>query len=265
MRRIRRKRQMLAAGILTLSCTFPSQAGQWHMDERGWKWQSDQGVSPAGGWQWIDGNGDGVYENYYFQENGYLLVSGVTPDGWQVDANGAQLVNGAVRSLHLGIDSLDWEIVATDIPIAGEVLSLTEDIEGTDSVMTDEVLEEAALLIAQLVNEEREARGKSALILEEELSENAAVRAGELVQTFAHTRPNGESFRTAITAQCRGAGENAAKVAIGSAEQIAQRVVNGWIASAIHHSAMLQSKWKRTGVGLWAEDGQVYAVQLMVR
>ena len=267
MRRNRRKQQMLATGALTLLCTFPVQAGQWHMDENGWRWQSDQGISSAGSWQWIDGNGDGIYENYYFQENGDLLINGVTPDGWQVDENGAQLADGAVRSLNLGTDSLDWEIIATEIPMTGEALSPAQEREPEkmDLQVTDEVLEEASLLIAKLVNEERSARGESALIWNEELSENAVVRAEELTQTFAHIRPNGESFRSAITPDWRVAGENAAKVAKGSAEQIAQRVVDGWIDSAIHHAMMLQRQWECVGVGLWEEGGQVYAVQLMVR
>ena len=46
-------------------------------------------------WAWIDGNHDGIAENYYFDENGYLSTD-TASQGLQVNENGALLINGAV-------------------------------------------------------------------------------------------------------------------------------------------------------------------------
>ena len=42
---------------------------------------------PTNSWQWIDGNGDGVSESYYFDGNGYMLFNTTTPDGYTVNAD----------------------------------------------------------------------------------------------------------------------------------------------------------------------------------
>ena len=53
------------------------------------------------GWQWIDGNGDGVAECYYLNPNsdgtkGRLIKNGMTPDGYAVNENGQWIVDGVV-------------------------------------------------------------------------------------------------------------------------------------------------------------------------
>lgn len=68
-------------------------AGTWMKDGNGYWWQDDQGEHPVSCWQWIDDDGDGIAECYYFDENGYLLMDTTTPDGHTVDENGAW-VNG---------------------------------------------------------------------------------------------------------------------------------------------------------------------------
>lgn len=70
----------------------------WKQDNNGWWWQEDDGSYPAGTWQWIDGNGDGVAECYYFNEKGYNLQNGTAPDGYTTDANGAWTVDGVVQT-----------------------------------------------------------------------------------------------------------------------------------------------------------------------
>lgn len=58
-------------------------AGEWKQDATGWWYQNDDGGYPVSTWQEIDG------KQYYFNENGYLLTNTITPDGQQVDENGA--------------------------------------------------------------------------------------------------------------------------------------------------------------------------------
>ena len=74
-------------------------AGQWqNQDGRFW-WQNDDGSYPVSTWQWLDGDQDGAAEQYYFDENGYLLVSTTTPDQRTVNENGAWVSGGAVQRL----------------------------------------------------------------------------------------------------------------------------------------------------------------------
>ena len=89
---------LIAAGAMTLSMTISAFAGIWQQDDVGWWWQNDDGSYPVSCWKWIDGNNDGIAEYYYFDAVGYLLVNTITPDGNQVDANGAWIVNGVVQT-----------------------------------------------------------------------------------------------------------------------------------------------------------------------
>lgn len=52
----------------------------------------------AGSWHWIDVNGDGVQECYYFTDDGNFLKNTVTPDGYQVNAAGQWTENGVVQT-----------------------------------------------------------------------------------------------------------------------------------------------------------------------
>lgn len=72
-------------------------AGEWKSEDVGQWYQNDDGSYPVNTWQWIDGNGDGVAESYYFDENGYLLTNS-TKDGYTVNADGAWTVNGVVQT-----------------------------------------------------------------------------------------------------------------------------------------------------------------------
>jgi len=91
-------KSLVLAGALSLSLCVPASAGSWQLDTVGYWYQNDDGTFPADGWQWIDGNNDGISESYYFNDKGYLLVNTTTPDGFTVDANGAWTVNGVVQT-----------------------------------------------------------------------------------------------------------------------------------------------------------------------
>ena len=75
---------MTCAAFVLLSATTPAFAGQW--------------LSDANSWQWLDGNRDGVAECYYFDGRGYCMTSTTTPDGYQVDQDGAWVVGGSSRA-----------------------------------------------------------------------------------------------------------------------------------------------------------------------
>ena len=80
-----------------LGSTMTSFAG-WQLDKDGYWWQNDDGTYPTNTWQWLDGNGDGIAECYYFDGNGYMLANTTTPDGYQVNADGAWVQNGVVQT-----------------------------------------------------------------------------------------------------------------------------------------------------------------------
>lgn len=89
----------VATITVALSMLIPSTvfAGQWKQEGSTWKYQNDDGSYVTNNWQWIDGNGDGISESYYFNENGYMLASS-TKDGYTVNADGAWTVNGVVQT-----------------------------------------------------------------------------------------------------------------------------------------------------------------------
>jgi hypothetical protein len=49
------------------------------------------------GWQWLDTDGDLLYECYYFGDDGDVLKNTTTPDGHTVDENGAWVESGRVK------------------------------------------------------------------------------------------------------------------------------------------------------------------------
>lgn len=92
---------LVATGVSIALMSFTAYAGQWRQDAIGMWWQNDDGSYPAGKWEWIDSNGDGVSESYYFNEAGYVLKDTTTPDGYTVNGNGEWVLNGVVQTKNL--------------------------------------------------------------------------------------------------------------------------------------------------------------------
>lgn len=94
-RRVSKGRAMslLTAGAAALFSaallSTPVLAGEWRANSTGFWYVNDDGSYPTNAWQWIDGDGDGTYQCFAFDENGYLLLNQTTPDGYLVGAAGA--------------------------------------------------------------------------------------------------------------------------------------------------------------------------------
>ena len=93
----------LTAGLSVLSC-IPAFASGWQKDNTGW-WYATNGNNTTwynSGWQWVDGNNDGIAECYYFNSNGYISVNGVV-DNYTVNVDGAWTVNGIVQTKQVSL------------------------------------------------------------------------------------------------------------------------------------------------------------------
>lgn len=89
------KKRLFTALALT-AALHTSAYAYWIPDDAGWRWTGSENTVSQ--WQWIDGNYDGVYECYYFDENGYCMMDTVTPDGFQVNDAGAWVQDGQVQT-----------------------------------------------------------------------------------------------------------------------------------------------------------------------
>lgn len=99
------RKKLIALSALTLSLimvvpVFADNPVGWQKNETGW-WYGTNATGTTwyhDGWQWIDGNKDGISECYYFASNGYIVTNGKTPDGYDVNADGQWTINGVVQT-----------------------------------------------------------------------------------------------------------------------------------------------------------------------
>lgn len=115
--------------------------------------------------------------------------------------------------------------------------------------------------VVELVNQERAKAGVSPLTIDTGLESAALVRTREIQTSFSHTRPNGNSFATAIQeagVTYRRSGEN-----IAWGQRTPEAVVNAWMNSEGHRANILNKNFSRIGVGyLTNGSGTPYWVQL---
>lgn len=82
---------LLTAMISVCSC-FSVLAGTWRQQSQGWQYDLGEADYAKNGWNWIEG------KCYYFNSDGYCLINTTTPDGYQVGADGAWIVDGVVQT-----------------------------------------------------------------------------------------------------------------------------------------------------------------------
>lgn len=209
-------------------------AAGWQQDSIGYWYENEDGTWPSNTWQWIDGNRDGKAECYYFNENGYMLSNTISPDGYLVNWDGAWIENGEVQIQSVPVMAVEMEI-------------LTE-------------TEQYAKRVWEIVNQERQADGKTELKWDDNLAACAAKRAEELTEVFSHSRPDRSSCFSIYQeygVSYRAAGEN---IAMGQTSP--ESVMNSWMNSTGHKANILDSNFGKIGVGYYKVNGRCYWVQM---
>lgn len=125
----------------------------------------------------------------------------------------------------------------------------------TGSAVDETAVDEATFAgeVLRLVNIERERKGVKPLVLSEDLSRSAAIRAGELPHRFSHTRPDGGPYHTVLSRPGRTSGEN---IAAGATSP--EAVVGEWMKSPPHRANILRRDFRELGAGHTYEEGSDY-------
>ena len=286
-------KKLAGAGIFAMSLFLMApcaQAGQWMRDDTGWWWLDDDGTYPRNWSRWLDGNQDGVYELYYFDENGYLYMDTVLFDGTTpVDANGAALgPDGQVltercdpdarviarieerRTEELSAAEVWKSQMDAGINVTGQNLPVYEESENSIRKMG---VHELSYLIAEEVNRVREENGREPLTIEEELMENAMERAREAAEScgadgqLSHLRPDGNRGGSVVERPNYGVGENLYLKGIADtsdAPAAAKAYVRDWMASSGHRRNILKEDYTETGVGACVTEDGIITAQLFV-
>ncbi len=148
-------------------------------------------------------------------------------------------------------DIEDEDTPLSDLPadeVPAEPIDPYEGLDETQKKYVDEIV--------TLVNQAREKEGLQPLMLDPQLRKGAQVRAAECVKVFSHTRPDGTSYKTAISEAgvvSKYTGEN---VACGHSSP--QQVVKAWLNSPGHRDNILNSNFTKIGVGLEKNIGNGY-------
>ena len=78
-------------------------------------YDNEDGSYASNGWYWIDGNNDGIAECYYFDSEGWLLTNAIAENSYEVNENGAWVLNGIVKTREIASEN-----TSSDIEINGE-------------------------------------------------------------------------------------------------------------------------------------------------
>ena len=108
--------------------------------------------------------------------------------------------------------------------------------------------------VVRQVNQERAARGLSALRVDPALTAAAQIRAQEIVERFSHTRPDGTKWSTVSSVAY---GENIAK-----GQRTADKVMAAWMSSSGHRANILRASYGSIGVACVKSGDVYYWVQL---
>jgi len=249
-----------------------------------WWYDYGDGTWAAGGWYWIDGNRNGIAECYCFDKDGWLLTNRTTADGYQVNHDGAWIVDGVVQTrivtpgtvISSGGTRSDSPVNACGISavIAGSRADVSDRIFTGNRVVIDLDSENRAQQqpsgfqdsyarqVFDMVNAERTKAGKTPLAWAEDIGEIAEIRVEELSQQYSHIRPDGQNFLSVWDEHnipYKYYGEN---IAMG--QDNPEEVMGTWMNSEPHQNNILDEDYTHMAAGSYYKDGQFYWIQLFV-
>lgn len=117
------------------------------------------------------------------------------------------------------------------------------------------------------VNGYRSAVGRNSIVLDDNLSVAATIRAMELAYTsdvmnISHTRPNGTKFWTIMSDMGIGYSNVGENIAADSGYGTPKTVTNSWKNSQGHYENMISTNYGKMGVGFVELGGNKYWVQI---
>lgn len=197
-----------------------------------------------------------------------LTIAGTTPMVSQAAVMGVRISTGGRQMAVIGdIQSLFEQIGGRNcgtFPVPGMPDGFTPEFPGDfDEEFGQTGSEDTyAAQVVKLVNEERAKAGLNPLTVHSLAETAARVRADELKTSFSHTRPNGQSFETALKAagiSYMAAGEN-----IAYGQRTPEEVMKSWMNSQGHRANILNPQFTSIGVGHVNSGGVDYWTQLFV-
>lgn len=104
-----------------------------------------------------------------------------------------------------------------------------------------------------LVNKVRKENGLKEVSWNSSLENSAKIRAKETSTKFAHTRPNGSRYNTAINTKYKTSGEN-----IAAGQSSATEVFNSWMNSEGHKKNILSPNFTQMAVAVYYDENSTY-------
>ena len=104
-----------------------------------------------------------------------------------------------------------------------------------------------------LVNKVRKENGLKEVSWNSSLENSAKIRAKETSTKFAHTRPNGSRYNTAINTKYKTSGEN-----IAAGQSSATEVFNSWMNSEGHKKNILSPNFTQIAVAVYYNENSTY-------
>ena len=141
--------------------------------------------------------------------------------------------------------------------------SKTESSPQETATQSEQISTDENMAVYEIVNRERAKNGLSALSYRYDLQSAADKRAEEIVTSFSHTRPNGNSCFTVLSEYgitYRAVGEN-----IAYGQRTPEEVMNGWMNSQGHRANILNSSFTGIAVGVKTIGSKKYWVQIFIK
>ena len=198
-----------------------------------------------------------------------IQVTGIADTGWyRIQYDGAEAY---VSSSYL-IDEASYQaMIAEEEAAALAAQQAAQEQAAAEQAAAEQVAAEQAAQqqqqaaqqqgdyraqVVAIMNQERAAAGVGGISQNASLDAVAQIRAQEIVQSFAHTRPNGTSCFTVLDEGgivYMTAGEN-----IAAGYGTPAEVMNGWMNSEGHRANILNGSFGQVGIGYYVDPSTPY-------